>query len=99
MKEYEQEGNKNENVASEPGVEYAVRTVSPGTYPSSDNNSETELTEEEIETRLEAFFAEQKELFGNVSVPEGYLTIEEAYQESLKHLEELYAKKNSTIKS
>ncbi len=99
MKEYEQEGNKNENVASEPGVEYAVRTVSPATYPSTDVDSETIITEEEIEARLEAFFAEQKELFENNPVPEGYLTIEEAYQESLKHLEELYAKKKNNIES
>lgn len=96
MKEYEQK-EKAENVVSEPGVEYVASTISQVPCLSMDVDSEMDLTEEEIEAELKAFFAEQKEQYGDAPVPEGCVTIEEAYQESLKHLEELYAKKKSDI--
>lgn len=55
------------------------------------------LSDEEIEARLEAFFAEQRELFDSVPIPKECISIEEAYRLSMKHLEELYAKKKSSV--
>ena len=59
--------------------------------------SEEDLSDEEVKSRLEAFFAEQRELFDSVPIPEECISIEEAYRLSMKHLEELYAKKKSSV--
>lgn len=59
--------------------------------------SEEDLSDEEVKARLEAFFAEQRELFDSVPIPEECISIEEAYRLSMKHLEELYAKKKSSV--
>lgn len=55
------------------------------------------LSDEELEARLGIFFAEQRELLGSASISEECIPIAEAYQKSIKHLEELYAKKKSRI--
>ena len=57
--------------------------------------SEMDLPDEELEARLEAFFAEQRECCGSTPIPEECIPMEEAYRTSIKHLEELYAKKKS----
>lgn len=96
MKECEQQEEKSENIASEPEIEYASAPASqipfhPAYNP--DVDLETDLTDEELESKLEAFFKEQRELKGDTPLPEGYHTIEEAYRESIIHLENLYAEK------
>lgn len=101
MEEYEQK-EKSENVFSEPEIEYAIHVKPQSPFVSSDVidiDLETELIEEEMDARLEAYFAEQRELIGDTPVPDGYQTIEEVYQESIKHLEDLYAKKKTHIKA
>lgn len=58
---------------------------------------EMDLSDEELEARLEAFFAEQRELCDSKSIPGDYITLEESFQKTIKNLKELYAKKKSRV--
>lgn len=101
MEEYHQD-EKDESIAKDPEVTY-VSQPSPIMPRDLTNNTdiigEIDLTNEEIGNDLDEFFAEQNTLFEDVSVPEGYITVEEAYKKSIKHLEDLYANKKSPIKA
>lgn len=97
MKEYEQ-NEKPKSEANEPEVEYLVNPVIDednliGLIDFDDDM----LSNEEIEARLETFFAEQRELQGDKPIPNGCISIEEAFRKSIKHLEELYAEKERNI--
>lgn len=97
--EYEQE-EQSENAVNEPGIGYvACPDQLIPCLPSLETDiiSEVELSDEEIEARLEAFFVEQRELLDSAPIPEECAPMEEAYQKTIKHLEELYAKKKSRV--
>ena len=97
MKDYEQE-EKDENTVKEPEVEYmANQLVDEAEIAHLLGLNEDITSIEDMETQLEAFFAEQRELHGDKPIPEGCISIEDAYRKSIKHLEELYAKKKSHI--
>ncbi|MGX8712784.1 MAG: hypothetical protein ACSW8I_03750 [bacterium] len=44
-----------------------------------------------VESRLEDFFAHQRELTSEESLPEGYISLETSYRNSVSRLNELYA--------
>lgn len=97
MKEYEQ-NEKPKSEAKEPEVEYLVNPViDEGNLIGLMDFDDDTLSNEEIEARLETFFAEQRELQGDKPVPDGCISIEEAFRKSIKHLEELYAEKERNI--
>lgn len=88
MEDYEQK-DKTENNVSEPQPAYD--TAMDATLEMEGNVN----FEEDFD--LEQFFSDQRGLFGDQRMPEGCVTLEEAYRESIKHLKELYAKKESHI--
>ena len=94
MKEYEQE-EKSEHVAKEPEAAYLTNPCVNEFLVNADLDFDDTLTTEEMESMLKAFFAEQRELFANQPIPQGYLTLEEAHKLSKKHLEDLYAQKKT----
>lgn len=99
MKEYEQ-NEKPKSEANEPEVEYLVNPVidEDNLISLMDFDDDT-LSNEEVEARLEALFAEQRELQGDKPIPEGYYTVEEVYRSVIKQLEEHYANKDGHINS
>lgn len=97
MKDYERE-EKNKDTVKEPEVEYMANPlVNEAEMAHFLGFNEDTTSIEDMETQLEAFFAEQREFHGDKPIPEGCISIEDAYRKSIKHLEELYAKKKSHI--
>ena len=56
-----------------------------------DLDLENDDLNEQVESRLEDFFARQRELTGEENLPEGCISLETSYRNSVSRLNELYA--------
>ena len=98
MKEYEQQEEKNENIASEPGVEYASAPTSHIPFhPACNPDVETQETEQ---LHIDEFFEKNKEAIeaacervrqDQTKAPEGYYSLKEFDELFKKKLLEAYA--------
>lgn len=97
MKDYHQE-EKSESEAKEPVMEYVASPVmDEGCLINLMDYDVDTLSAEEMDAKLEALFAEQRELQGDTPIPEGYYTVEEVYRSVIKKLEVYYAQKRGHI--
>ena len=87
MKEYEQQEEKNENIAKEPEVEYMATPLI--------DEDELDLDNEEyyvqMREELEATYAKDRMEYARHPIPEGHMSLEEFDQLLQKKLKERHA--------